>query len=218
MSKQLSGQRPPAKQAQRRERRQETRRRDQVQLEAKHKRNVIIIIVATCFLIVGVVVGVMALTSALSPSTNTQNTNQLAPPVDNIECNGAEQLAFHIHAHISIYINGQSMPLPANVGIIGNTCYYWLHTHNTDGIIHMEAPQFVKLRLGTFLKMWRDQFSRLQYQNQLSSTTGWTAYIQGKPYNGDFNKIELKGHELITLVYNSPHVKPDTVYSWPQGL
>jgi len=62
MSKQLSGQRPPAKQAQRRERRQETRRRDQVQLEAKHKRNAIIIIVATCFLIVGVVVGVMALT------------------------------------------------------------------------------------------------------------------------------------------------------------
>jgi len=154
----------------------------------------------------------------LSPSTNTQNTNQLAPPVDNIECNRAEQLAFHIHAHISIYMNGQNVPLPANVGIIGNTCYYWLHTHNTDGIIHMEAPQFVKLRLGTFLKMWRDQFSRLQYQNQLSSTTGWTAYIQGKPYNGDFNKIELKGHELITLVYNSPNVKPDTVYSWPQGL
>ena len=134
MSKQLSGQRPPAKQAQRRERRQETRRRDQAQLEAKHKRNVIIIIVATCFLIVGVVVGVMTLISALSPSTNAQNTNQLAPPVDNIECNGAEQLAFHIHAHISIYMDGHNMPLPANIGIIQPTCIYWLHTHNADGI------------------------------------------------------------------------------------
>ncbi len=213
MSKQLSGQRPPAKQAQRRERRQETRRRDQVQLEAKHKRNVIIIIVATCFLIVGAVVGVMALISTLSPSTNTQNTNQLAPPVGNIECNGAEQLAFHIHAHLSIYIDGKNDQLPAQIGIT-STCFYWLHTHDTSGIIHMEAPKFLTLTLGTFLAVWRDQFSQLPYPTQLSSTTGWKVYIDGKPYNGNFNTIQLKAHELITLAYNSPNAVPDTVFNW----
>ena len=209
MSKQLSGQRPPVRQTQRRERREEMRRQRQEQLIAKRRRNVIITVVITCVVIVGAVVGFIALIRA----TSTNSTNQLAPPVGNIECNAAEQLAFHIHAHLDIYINGKSVPLPGNVGITSN-CYYWLHTHDASGVVHMEAPKVVKLTLGTFLQLWRDQFSRLQYQNQLSSTDGWKVYINGKPYNGDFNKIELKSHELITLAYNSPDAKPITVYSW----
>ena len=40
------------------------------------------------------------------------------------------------------------------------------------------------------------------------------AYVDGKPYKGDFHKIPLKAHTLITLAYNSPNVKPDTTYNW----
>jgi hypothetical protein len=213
MSKQLSGQRQPVKQTQRRERREEMRRQQQERLATKRKRKVIIKLAIACIVIIGAAIGFIALIPVLFPSTNTNSTNQLAPPVGNIQCDAAEQLAFHNHAHLSIYIDGKNVSLPAQVGITNN-CFYWLHTHDTTGVIHMEAPKPVKLTLGTFLQLWRDQFSRLQYQDQLSSTTGWTVYIDGKPYNGDFNKIELKSHELITLAYNSPNVKPDTVYSW----
>ncbi len=213
MSKQLSGQRPPAKQAQRRERREETQRRDQAQLAAKRKRNVIIIGIVICASIVGAVAGSMAFMNTVAPSSPTANTNQLAPPVGNIQCDAAEQLAFHNHAHLSIYIDGKNIPLPAQIGIT-STCFYWLHTHDTTGIIHMESPKAIPLTLGTFLQLWRDQFAQLQYPNQLSSTTGWTVYIDGKPYQGDFNTIELKAHQLITLAYNSPNAHPDTVYNW----
>lgn len=213
MSKQLNGQRPPVKQAQRRERREETQRRDQAQLATKRRRNVILIGSFICVVIIGVIASLMAFMSTLASSSPTTNTNQLAPPVGNIQCDAAEQLAFHIHAHLSIYINGKSMPLPAQIGIT-NTCFYWLHTHDTTGIIHMESPKAIPLTLGTFLQLWRDRFSQLQYPNQLSSTTGWTVYINGKPYQGDFNTIDLKSHALITLAYNSPTVQPDTVYNW----
>lgn len=217
MSKQLSGQRPPVKQAQRRERRQEIRRRDQEQVAAKSKRNVIIAIIVACIVIIGCVVGTIALLGGLSPAPNngisTTGSSQLAPPVGNIQCNVNEQLAFHIHAHLSIYINGQNIPLPAQIGIT-NTCFYWLHTHDTSGIIHMESPIQTTFTLGTFLQLWREQFSQLQYLNQLSATDGWKVYIDGKPYSGDFNKIALKPHELITLAYNSPNISPDTVYNW----
>ena len=218
MSKQASGQRQPVRQTQRRERREEMRRRDQAQLAAKRKRKVIITVVIACIVIAGAVVGFIALFSGTSSSTNTNantsgGTNQLSPPVGNIECNQSEQLAFHHHAHLSIYINGQSVPLPALIGIT-NTCYYWMHTHDTTGVIHMEAPEQITLTLGTFLQLWREQFSQLQYQNQLSSTTGWQVYVDGKPYNGDFNKIKLQEHEMITLAYNSPNVKPETVFNW----
>jgi hypothetical protein len=215
MTKQLSDQRPPVKQAQQRqEQREGTRRQSMAQLAAKRKRNFIIGTI-TCIVIIGVLIGITTAVSAFSSSNNTatSDVNQLAPPVDNIQCDAAEQLAFHIHAHLSIYIDGKAVPLPAQVGIT-NTCFYWLHTHDTSGVIHMEAPQVVTLRLGTFLKMWRDQFPQLQYPTQLSSTTGWKIYIDGEPYNGNFNTIQLKSHELITLAYNTPNVVPDTVFNW----
>jgi hypothetical protein len=219
MSKQLSGQRPPVRQAQRRERREEMRRRDQVQVAAKRKRDVMIAVGIACVVLVGAVVGTIALFGGLSPSTNdgvsTTGSSQLAPPIGNVQCNVNEQLAFHIHAHLSMYIDGQNVPLPAQIGIT-NTCFYWLHTHDTSGIIHMESPIQTTFTLGTFLQLWRQQFSQLQYQNQLSSTDGWKIYIDGKPYNGDFNKIELKSHELITLAYNSPNINPDTIFNWGQ--
>lgn len=219
MSKQLSGQRPSVRQAQRRERREEMRRRDQAQVASKRKRNVIITFIIACVVIVGAVVGTIALFGGFSPAPkndiSTTGSSQLAPPVGNVQCNVNEQLAFHIHAHLSIYINGQNVPLPAQIGIT-NTCFYWLHTHDSSGIIHMESPIQATFTLGTFFQLWREQFSQLQYQNQLSSTEGWKVYIDGKPYNGDFNKLPLKAHELITLAYNTPNVKPDTVFNWGQ--
>lgn len=218
MSKQLSGQRPPVKQAQRRERREEMRRRDQAQVAANQKRKVIIAIIAG-FLVLGGIIGAIALFGGFSSSPNNgispTGSSQMAPPVNNVQCNVNEQLAFHIHMHLSTYINGQNVALPAQIGIT-NTCFYWLHTHDTTGIIHIESPVQDKFTLGTFLQLWREQFSQLQYPNQLSSTEGWKVYIDGKPYNGDFNQIELKAHQLITLAYNSPNVQPDTVYNWGQ--
>src|SRR5579864_7049735 len=106
MSKQMSGQRQPAKQAQRRERREEMRRQDQEQIATKRKRNIIIAGIIAGVVIIGAVVGTIALFGGLSPSTNnnisTTGTSQTAPPIGNVQCNVNEQLAFHIHAHLSM--------------------------------------------------------------------------------------------------------------------
>lgn len=213
MTKPLSDQRLPVKQSLRRERREEMRRRDQAHIAVRRRWNILIIGGIICIIVVGVIVSLVTFMGGVAPVSPTANTNQLAPPVGNIQCDAAEQLAFHTHVHLSISIDGKSVPLPAQIGIT-NTCFYWLHTHDTTGIIHMESPKAITLTLGTFLQLWRDRFSQLQYPNQLSSPTGWTVFLDGKPYTGDFNAIVLKSHELITLAYNSPAVQPDTVYNW----
>jgi hypothetical protein len=215
MAKQLTRQHQPVKQqTARRERREETRRQDQVRLATKRRRNIVIAAAIACVVVIGSVIGFTALTAKSSSSPSASDT-PLAPSVGNIRCDAAEQLAFHIHAHLSISIDGKAVPLPAQIGITNN-CFYWMHTHDASGIIHMEAPKQVQLKLGTFLELWRQQFSQLQYQNQLSSTAGWTVYVNGKPYNGDFNDIVLAPHQLITLAYNSPNAKPDTTFNWGQ--
>jgi hypothetical protein len=113
-----------------------------------------------------------------------------------------------------MYINGQVLPLPSQIGIAKDqSCLYWLHTHDTSGVIHMEAPANHSFVLGNFLDEWSTEFAALGYPPQLDQT-GWQAYVNGKPYNGDFHKIPLQAHTLITLMYNSPNAVPDTTYNW----
>ena len=109
----------------------------------------------------------------------------MAPVVDNIACEVNEQVSYHIHAHVSIYINGQAQTIPANVGINQQQgCYYWLHTHDTTGVIHIEAPQPIIYTLGNFFHIWGQQFAQSQYPIELSDTTGWQVYVDGKLYKG----------------------------------
>ena len=152
--------------------------------------------------------------NAANPTASVP-VNPVYPAVDGISCDAGEQLAYHIHAHVSIYINGKLTTIPQNVGIDpGGSCIYWLHTHDTSGVIHIESPTQKDYILGNFLDEWSQRFSSLGYPSELDLTSGWQVWIDGKPYTGDFHNIPLTAHKLITLAYNSPNVKPDTTYSW----
>jgi hypothetical protein len=70
--------------------------------------------------------------------------------VDGIKCESTEQVAYHIHAHLAVFVNGHSRPIPLGIGVVSpqvsdgfaqaSKCYYWLHTHVQDGVIHIESP------------------------------------------------------------------------------
>jgi hypothetical protein len=199
----------------------------QVQQRRAAKKRLVIWISAIVGVVVvvvaAIIIGNMLNNKNVQANNNTANSKGLAiasdnpayPVVDDIACQTNEQLTYHIHAHLSIYVNGQSVALPANIGIASDrSCIYWLHTHRTDGVIHIESPNVNKYALGTFFKMWEDYFSALGYPAQLNSTDGWQVYINGKPFSGDFHNIQLEEHQLITLAYNSPNVTPDTIYNW----
>lgn len=157
--------------------------------------------------------------TAIAPSAPTatpaptSDQSSLAPTVDNVQCNGSEQLAYHIHAHLSIYISGKAVPVSESIGIT-STCIYWLHTHDTSGVIHIESPTQKTYMLGNFLDLWQQQFSQLHYPTQLDQASGWQVYVDGKLVTGNFRTLPLKAHTLITLAYQSPGIKPDTVFNW----
>jgi hypothetical protein len=218
-----------------RQARREERRREEERLRSAKKRRtiwisaivgvtvvIVIVIIANTFL-AGTIFRYLAsnMSALANNNTSSVSTSALAsdnpayPVVDDIACQTNEQLAYHVHAHLSIYVNGQSVSLPANIGIASDrSCIYWLHTHRTDGVIHVESPNANKYSLRTFFKMWEDYFSSLGYPLQLNSTDGWQVYVNGKPFSGDFHNIQLEAHQLITLAYNSPNVTPDVTYSW----
>ncbi len=204
MSKQTA--RQPTRQERRREgelRREEERRR-----AARMKRT-------TTFSIIGVVVLAVAGLVYLVVAQSQTPANAAYPPVDSISCQSTEQGGTHIHAHVTMYVNGTKTPIPANVGIApDSSCLYWLHTHDDSGVIHIEAPEGVSATFGNFLDIWGQRFQQVGYPSQLSDATGWQVYVNGKPFRGNFHTIPLQSHTLITLAYHSPGIQPDTTYTW----
>ena len=194
--------------------RQERRREEQQRREEERRRAARVKRIAT-FSIIGVVALAVAGLVYLVVAQSQTPANAAYPPVDNVSCQSTEQGGTHIHAHVTMYVNGTKTPIPANVGIApDSSCLYWLHTHDDSGVIHIEAPEGVSATFGNFLDIWGQRFQQVGYPSQLSDATGWQVYVNGKPFRGNFHTIPLQSHTLITLAYNSPGIQPDTTYPW----
>ena len=190
-------------------RREEQQRREEERRHAARRKRI------TIFSIIGVVALAVAGLVYLVVAQSQTPANAAYPVVDNISCQSTEQGGTHIHAHVTMYVNGTKTPIPANVGIApDSSCLYWLHTHDDSGVIHIEAPEGVSATFGNFLDIWGQRFQQVGYPSQLSDATGWQVYVNGKPFRGNFHTIPLQSHTLITLAYNSPWIQPDTTYPW----
>ena len=146
--------------------------------------------------------------------------------VDGITCGPTEQLVYHIHAHLAVFKNGQSYTLPAGVGIPGShavqtnqgpiasggSCIYWLHTHTTDGVIHIESPSKAIYTLGDFFDEWHQPLTA----NQVGTLSGAiTAFVNGKPWKKSPRAIPLLPHENVQLQIGDP-APPIVKINWGQ--
>lgn len=153
------------------------------------------------------------------------SANTLHPPISGISCDSAEQNGYHIHVHFTIYINGKPLTIPTGIGIPSDgTCFYWMHTHTDDGIIHIEAPGKVhNVALDDFITIWQEGFSKLNFPPQMLDQTGWSIWVNGKPFDGVVTsplhtEVTFHSHDAITMEYGSPNPPPDLFYSFPANL
>jgi len=73
------------------------------------------------------------------------------PPLE--QCIPSENMAFHYHSKINATLNGEPFIVPTNIGLTPS-CVKPLHTHDTDGVIHIEFVKPVRFTLGNFIKLW----------------------------------------------------------------
>lgn len=122
----------------------------------------------------------------------------------------------HIHQHLAIRNHGKPVSIPDDVGrpLIGQ-CFYWLHTHTPDGIIHIEAPTFRSFTLGNFFDIWGQPLSRTNVAGAKPKPGDQVmVWIGGKPYAGDPRKIELVEHLDVTIEVGRPYRKPAPFTAW----
>jgi hypothetical protein len=169
--------------------------------------------------------GVPVPTAAPLAGLATAATGQ---PVDQVKCQTSEQTIFHIHAHLTIVVHGTARQVPAGIGIPGaqaqstpqgpfigsGRCFYWLHTHAADGIIHIESPIHRTYTLGDFFDEWGQPLG----PDQVGPFTGQvTALYNGQVYQGNPRDIPLTAHAQIQLEAGQPLVAPQHI-TFPSGL
>jgi hypothetical protein len=132
------------------------------------------------------------------------------PTIDGIQCNSMEQAAFHVHSHLDIFINGRYSQVPSQIGIPSN-CFYWLHTHDESGKIHIEAPMHRDFTLGQFFDIWNKKFNNNQIFNYVADANNpLKVYINGTqvPDVTNFRDIKLNNgsnaHNEIAIIYGTP--------------
>ena len=150
--------------------------------------------------------------------------------IDGISCNTSEQTLFHIHTHLTIFVNGQQRQVPARdrhprarwpqqtqAGpfIDSGTCFYWLHTHAADGIIHIESPVQRTYTLGEFFDEWGQPLS----PDQVGPAHGKvTVIVNGQVFKGNPRDVPLGSHENLQLEVGTPLVAPETINWANTGL
>ena len=151
----------------------------------------------------------MAVESGTVLAANT--TDASGSTRDGISCDTGEGAAEHIHTHLAVYVDGRLRPLPVGIGVVAPSvegagtpdafaqatrCYYWLHVHASDGVIHVEAPTKRPFTLGQVFAVWRQSLS----STDVAGATGrQTVYVDGKVVTGDPSRIALGPREDIQI-------------------
>lgn len=106
------------------------------------------------------------------------------------------------HTELSISILDEKQEIPAKIGI-GITERY-IHTHEADGVIHMEFPGLVKeddIRLGRFFEIWGKQFNKNCIFDQCSGPEGKVKmFINGKE-SFEFENYIMKNEDKIEIIF-----------------
>jgi hypothetical protein len=144
----------------------------------------------------------------------------LAQRLDAMGLPGLSEEIFHIHSLLHVYVNGQPVTVPANIGLDQSTgTYSPLHTHDTSGIIHMEADQTYPFTIGQVFAVWGVRFANDQlgpYKrrngNQLQ------VYVDGKRVTDPVDYV-MHEHDDIVVGSGKPGSFPiSTAANFPSGL
>jgi hypothetical protein len=137
-----------------------------------------------------------------------------------------EYLTYHVHAHLDVFVNGQPVQIPGGIGIeitdpavqrFGSTAYGGipeegceqacispLHTHDVDGVIHIEAPSEAHFTLGQFFDELAVPLDASCVDQYCTPDIPVAVYVGGQLQSGDPADIVLRDRQEIAIVIGAP--------------
>jgi hypothetical protein len=138
-----------------------------------------------------------------------------------------EMLAYHVHSHLDVFVNGKPVRVPAGLGIniadpgvkrfelpdgsvayggiqlCSAPCISPLHTHDDTGVIHTETSTPRPNRLSQLFTEWGVRLSRKCVGGYCRpGSIQW--YVNGKRFLGNPRDMLLSDRKEIALVIGTP--------------
>jgi hypothetical protein len=150
-------------------------------------------------------------------------------PVDGITCDSQMYDTYHVHVYLGVIVNGSWLADPTAIGMVDPgpaqngfvdtaSCFYWIHTHDSSGYIHLESPSAApvtssEFTLGNVMDIWGQTLTSTQFgpwSGNVRIFTGTapapaqtvTSYTE---YTGSPAALPLYSHEAIWLEVNAPY-------------
>jgi hypothetical protein len=148
----------------------------------------------------------------------------LGQVVDGVPCLQDDLPVHHIHVHLGIYLDGNSVTVPAGIGVgrpwgvqpggfvATGSCFAWLHTHDASGVVHIVTPEEKTFTLHQLFEVWGHPLSK---GSALGVTESVTALVNGRHFGGDPPGIQLDNLENIVLeIGKLPSTPPPSLYDF----
>jgi hypothetical protein len=137
------------------------------------------------------------------PEGNTSMGGQ-GQPIGPMQCLESQPVAYHVHTHVSIYLNGEQLAIPTHAGFVEGTtndCHYPLHTHDWSGLVHVHGTAAGTFTLGQFFSIWGQPLSSTDVAGLVGMPVRVFVTENGvaTENTGDWSAIELTSRRHITI-------------------
>jgi hypothetical protein len=131
----------------------------------------------------------------------------------NLPAHGSN-LAMHEHVNLQIFVHGTPEQVPVDVGINAGGAAS-LHTHTSDGLVHIESGTVADFTLGQFFDVWGVRYTpRCLGAYCGDGTNELQVFVDGEPYTGgDTTEVPLDPESVIVVTYGTQDELPDPIPS-----
>lgn len=185
---------------------------------------------------------IFGLDNQFSPNDGNSSTGGQGQIVDGMPCATTMPNTYHVHAFVGIIINRRQLALPDGSGMKSPgadgtyagfpnwteyaTCYYYMHTHDASGVVHIESPKSASqstslYTLGNYFDVWGRTLSTTQIGSYTGTVRAYVAqvplktfYIQRASYvlyGSNPRNIPLKSHTTVWLEIGPTYVTPSSL-------
>jgi len=152
----------------------------------------------------------LAVSTGPAPWPSPDDVEQRVKAAD-IPYDPFEHTEIHYHSHLDIFVNGRLEPVAPSIGRQDQSFFSALHTHTTNGAIHIEAPENQVFTLQMLFTEWGVRLTPRCIGTYCRPATKIAAYVDGKLDTEPLPKIALlKGREIALVIGKPPATVPAT--------
>lgn len=127
----------------------------------------------------------------------------------------------HRHAHLDLFVDGDRVDVPAGIGLDADDVPVSpVHTHNADGIVHVESPVERDYTLADFFRVWGLRADGGCLGGRCASgDRALHVFVDGAEVAADPARVQLLDQRQVVVSYGTraevDRQVPDSFTDWP---